>query len=257
MNGRRSGTRFLKAFAVFDPNSSSWKMSLRSGGAGSRKYSGDWPKSGTTFGGRAFELPELEPPTIVTDGSPSRLLKTPTANLGINGGPQHPDKRRGARATSGSAGGQSADSRAQPHGATLADEACFLLPYADRQRRLGGSGDEPGAEGWSESADARHSPSAWWGDYLPAVRRWERIFGRAAPAPTERGPRGGIRLTARFGEWLMGLAAGWVTDVPGLNRGQQLKAIGNGVSPQQAFVAYEHLLTHTGDDVPDGETRQD
>ncbi|MGW3073529.1 DNA cytosine methyltransferase [Kitasatospora sp. NPDC001132] len=155
----------------------------------------------------------------------------------------------------GGGGGQSAGSRTQPHGATLADEVCFLLPYANRQRRLGRSGDESGAEGWPEPSDARHSPAAWWGDYLPAVRRWERIFGRAAPAPTERGPRGGIRLTARFGEWLMGLAAGWVTDVPGLSRGQQLKAIGNGVAPQQAYTAYKHLLTYA-DDGPAGETDQ-
>ncbi|MFF7990319.1 hypothetical protein ACFZDG_11075 [Kitasatospora xanthocidica] len=41
-----------------------------------------------------------------------------------------------------------------------------------------------------------------------------------------------------------------------MSRGQQLKAIGNGVSPQQAYVAYEHLLTYT-DDGPTGEDRQD
>ena len=35
----------------------------------------------------------------------------------------------------------------------------------------------------------------------------------------------------------MGLPAGWVTDVPGLTRAEELKALGNGVVPQQASVA--------------------
>lgn len=35
----------------------------------------------------------------------------------------------------------------------------------------------------------------------------------------------------------MGLPAGWVTDVPGLPRNAQLKALGNGVVPQQAALA--------------------
>ena len=39
----------------------------------------------------------------------------------------------------------------------------------------------------------------------------------------------------------MGLPAGWVTDVPGLPRNAQLKALGNGVVPQQAALAL-HLL---------------
>lgn len=35
----------------------------------------------------------------------------------------------------------------------------------------------------------------------------------------------------------MGLPAGWVTDVPGLTRAEELKALGNGVVPQQASAA--------------------
>ncbi|MFB7860574.1 hypothetical protein [Streptomyces sp. NPDC056069] len=42
----------------------------------------------------------------------------------------------------------------------------------------------------------------------------------------------------------MGLPAGWVTDVPGLGRKEQLRAIGNGVIPAQAFAAFHHLLQH-------------
>ena len=40
----------------------------------------------------------------------------------------------------------------------------------------------------------------------------------------------------------MGLPDGWVTDVPGLNRNAQLKAIGDGVMPQQAAMALRMLL---------------
>ncbi|MFF4009761.1 hypothetical protein [Streptomyces sp. NPDC001717] len=40
----------------------------------------------------------------------------------------------------------------------------------------------------------------------------------------------------------MGLPAGHVTDVPGLSRTAQLKALGNGVVPQQAAHALRALL---------------
>lgn len=154
------------------------------------------------------------------------LLKTPTANLGTNGAAQDPEKRRG--------GG---------HGPTLDDEACFLLPYADSIGRDRRSGHEH-EEGWREQPeDGRHSPAEWWGDYLPAIRRWEAVTGRPAPAPTEVGPKGGRRLAAPFAEWLMGLSLGHVSDCIELSRTKQLKAIGNGVVPQQAEAALRHLLS--------------
>jgi DNA (cytosine-5)-methyltransferase 1 len=40
----------------------------------------------------------------------------------------------------------------------------------------------------------------------------------------------------------MGLPAGHVTAVPGLSRNAQLKALGNGVVPQQAEAAIRLLL---------------
>lgn len=43
----------------------------------------------------------------------------------------------------------------------------------------------------------------------------------------------------------MGLEPGHVTDVPGLTRNEQLKALGNGVVPQQAEAAIRHLYTRT------------
>lgn len=81
-----------------------------------------------------------------------------------------------------------------------------------------------------------------WGPYGAAIRRWERRLGRAAPAPTERGAKGQPRLSPVFVEWLMGLPSGWVTDVPGLTRNEMLKALGNGVVPQQAEAALRILL---------------
>lgn len=80
-----------------------------------------------------------------------------------------------------------------------------------------------------------------WGDYADAIARAEALYG-PAPSPTEPGRNSKPRLSPRFVEWLMCLPAGWVTDVPGLTRNQQLKALGNGVCPPQAVSALEHLL---------------
>ncbi|MFF4972709.1 DNA cytosine methyltransferase [Streptomyces sp. NPDC001083] len=79
-------------------------------------------------------------------------------------------------------------------------------------------------------------------DYGPAIHRWEAVTGRPAPCPTEPGTRGNRRLSPVFVEWLMGLPAGWVTDVPDIPRKEQLKILGNGVIPQQAHHAYGLLL---------------
>src|SRR5262249_20130052 len=81
-----------------------------------------------------------------------------------------------------------------------------------------------------------------WGDHEPAIRRWELILGRPAPAPTQVGKRGGRQLAPRFVEWMMGLPAGWVTEVPGLSRADQLRLLGNGVVPGQAEAAMRLLL---------------
>jgi len=74
-------------------------------------FSETFPTSGSTRSGVAFALPTWEPATDVSASSSSPLLKTPTSQLAVNGGSQHPDKRK--------AGG---------HGPTLADEIEHLLP---------------------------------------------------------------------------------------------------------------------------------
>ena len=88
-----------------------------------------------------------------------------------------------------------------------------------------------------------------WGDYGPAIARWERVIGRPAPAPTEPRRSGAPRLSPAFVEWMMGLPPGWVTDPSiGISRNDQLKALGNGVVPQQAALALDVLLKGTADD---------
>jgi DNA (cytosine-5)-methyltransferase 1 len=46
------------------------------------------------------------------------------------------------------------------------------------------------------------------------------------------------RLNAKFVEYMMGLPGGWVTDL-NFSRTQQLKMLGNGVVPQQAYYALQ------------------
>ena len=82
-----------------------------------------------------------------------------------------------------------------------------------------------------------------YGRYEEAVSRWGKLF-RPAPYPTETGARGKHRLNIEFAEWMMGLPAGHVTSPEiGLSRASQIKAIGNGVCPQQAFAAIEILTS--------------
>lgn len=84
---------------------------------------------------------------------------------------------------------------------------------------------------------ARESESeSPYGRYAQAVELWSEEF-RPAPASTFINEKGQERLDVKFAEWMMGLPDGWVTDVPGVSRVQQIKAIGNGVVPQQAAAA--------------------
>ncbi|MGW4826259.1 hypothetical protein ACWEOG_01665 [Amycolatopsis japonica] len=82
-----------------------------------------------------------------------------------------------------------------------------------------------------------------WGEYSAAVRRWELITGRPVPYPTQPGRHGRPVLAPPFVEWLMGLPPGWATATHlELPRTAQLRALGNGVMPQQAARALRHLL---------------
>jgi hypothetical protein len=263
----RSGPSANEPFAHFDPDTSSWRTSQLSLPLGNSSESQPaWPRAGIASRGSAFPLPPWAPRISARGSSSSPLLKTPTAQLAVNGGAQHPDKRK--------AGG---------HGPTLADEVEFLLPTplasmnGPSQREIAArDGREQGrpesarverrpdaAEHGGAAADAdrggrglveRGEPSVEarddadgrsaldWAGYTPAILRWEAILGRPAPAPTVVGARGGRVLNPALPEWMMGLPDGWITTVPGLTRAQQLKLAGNGVVKHQAVAAYRYLL---------------
>ncbi|WP_413102109.1 DNA cytosine methyltransferase [Streptomyces sp. Inha503] len=105
-------------------------------------------------------------------------------------------------------------------------------------------------EGRPESAGQQGGPDTAldgapdWGEYQPAIARWEAVIGRPAPRPTDDLGR----LNPLFVEWLMGLDSGHVTGVPGLSRTAQLKALGNGVLPLQAIAGLRHLAARMAAD---------
>lgn len=145
------------------------------------------------------------------------------------------------------------------------------------ERRLAASGQAEGGWAWSDPGRRGRAPTAdasdygrkgcaecdvWqegrlkaprrsdtdgrvrtnWGEYEPAIRRWEAVIDRGAPAPTlPNGKNASHRLSARFVEWMQGYKPGHVTDV-GITRNEQLKALGNCVVPQQAALAVRTLL---------------
>ena len=59
---------------------------------------------------------------------------------------------------------------------------------------------------------------------------------QAIPPTLDKG-----RVSAQFVEYMMGLPKGWVTDID-ISWTQQLKMLGNGVVPQQAYYALELLF---------------
>lgn len=110
-------------------------------------------------------------------------------------------------------------------------------------------GDDVRARGAAveREQDAGRSAPTDWGRYQPAIERWGQVVGRSAPKPTEPSVRGNERLSPLLVEWFMGVPEGWVTGVPGLSRNEQLRALGNGVVPQQAAFAYSGLLGVAGE----------
>lgn len=106
--------------------------------------------------------------------------------------------------------------RASDVGAPHRRERLFILATDTDCARLERRGGFYGQGGEIE-ADA-HYPTHFW--------------QREPPNPNDAGD-----LNPQFVEWMMGLPAGWVTDVPGISRTGQLHLLGNGVVPQQAAHA--------------------
>jgi DNA (cytosine-5)-methyltransferase 1 len=163
------------------------------------------------------------------------LLRTPTASQGEGGAlGEEEAKRRG-------------------NTVGIRDQAMDLAELNGQKiSRLGTpqARDYKGRPGRQEDKNLKHDVARYdlltnWGKFEPAIRRWEEVLDRDAPAPTKPdGKEGAHRLSSAFTEWLMGLPKGWVTDV-GLTRNEELKACGNGVVPQQAATALRALLHDT------------
>lgn len=147
-----------------------------------------------------------------------RLLPTPRATDGTKGGPN----QRGSS------------------GVNLLQTPCVADGTGGRARRGGERGEELLLKG---QAEVMHGSR--WGEYEPAIRRWESVT-RPAPEPTKPNGKGNPKLSDEFDEWLMGYPAGWITDVPGVTWNEALKACGNGVVPQQGAAAVRWLLTMGG-----------
>ena len=186
-------------------------------------------------------------------GEVLNLFSTPGAYDGERGGPQDPAKRK--------AGG---------HYVTLQDQACFLptpmaadaeresttfprgnvtlkgavlLPTPSVATATGGQTSRSGSRSDEKLLGGiAQEMSVEWGAYRPAIERWEWIRGIPAPCPVEPGKNGNPRLAPPFVEWMMGLPPGWVTGIEGLSRAKQLKLLGNGVVPQQVYLALRTLL---------------
>ena len=141
------------------------------------------------------------------------------------------------------------------HGKSLAIEAQRLLPTPvvtdAKDGRHATSGRKEDSEHHTGTTLGDVAYADRWGDYARAIARWEAVLGRPAPEPTEPAPKGGRRLSPAFVEWMLGLEPGRVVGVPGVDRRAQLKALGNGVVPQQAAAALRVLLAMAAIPFPD------
>jgi DNA (cytosine-5)-methyltransferase 1 len=139
---------------------------------------------------------------------------------------------------------QAAHGNGNGHGKSLAIEAQRLLQTPSVADGLGGHLNRSGARSGEQllPGQAKDMHGQEWGIYADAIARWEALT-RPAPAPTQPSKKGTPQLSPAFSEWLMGLPAGHVTGVPGLSRNDMLKALGNGVVPQQAAAALRLMLS--------------
>lgn len=165
------------------------------------------------------------------------------ANLNLVGEAGASETHRGERERDGRAPDDSglADSRIRNSTLTDSEGERRGLRYTDDEREASGDEHLPVGQAPSVAGAPRASEVAW-GEYGPAIHRWEAVLGRRAPAPTELGKNGKHRLSPRFTEWMMGVPDGWICDVPGISRNDALKAAGNGVVPQQAAAALNDML---------------
>lgn len=173
----------------------------------------------------------------------AQLLPTPAVNdMGANKTPDAWDEW--------TADMQARHGNGNGHGKSLSIEtqrlAMLPTPTAMDSKASGGSSPSD-----VTLTDATVRNEATFGQYAPAITRWESVIGRQAPAPVEPTCKNGAnRLSPYFVEWMMGLDEGWVTDLldetkapPELliTRNDALRLFGNGVVPLQAETAGRYL----------------
>ena len=166
-------------------------------------------------------------------GQPVSLLPTPAVNdMGAAYTPETWDAWTAKmRARHGNGNG---------HGKSLNIEAQRMLPTPSVADATGGHARRGGDRSAEFLLPGAVRPENF-GPYAAAVQRWEAVTGTTAPSPTEPGKNGNLRLSAAFAEWMMGLPAGWITDVPDVSRREAVTMCGNGVVPQQAALALSTL----------------
>ena len=201
---------------------------------------------------------QVRPPTC-PPGLPSgrTLLPTPTSNLGDNGGPQHPDKRRAgghsvsiADAVHGlallptPAAQRSGRNKSQSVGSSIRPSLDSIATILPTPRASDGVKGGPSQRGSAGDISMPAVQVERWGEYAAAVARHEMAIGRVAPSPTSPPQRAADQpqLSPEFVEWLMMLPAHHVTGVPHLSRSQRLRALGNGVVPAQAAEGIARCL---------------
>lgn len=216
----------FRVFLAAYPKGDSWRVSYRDSkdAADTDSIGQKWKRGAWSGGAR----PENDRSRTVTT-----LLPTPVVNdMGEGKTPSEwSEWSEAMRAKHGNGNG---------HGASLAIEAQLLPTPTARDHKDHKIRREPHRP---DDTDTLSRALTDFGKYAPAITRHERLFGRPAPAPTEpTGKHGEPQLSPRFEEWMMGLPDGWVVDVPGLGRRPAMKALGNGVVPQQAAAALTHLL---------------
>ncbi len=189
-----------------------------------------------------YAEPQSEPGTAATalPGGPTAVADA-SRNRGDQGQPEPARvERRFDLVVGGRPATAHSSRRSQPRASHHRDDPRRRYGNGTRDRdRLGASTER--ASGVSRDG-AGSVDGVDWGIYAAAILRWESVLGVAAPYPTEPNKNGRARLSPAFVEWMMGLTAGWVTDLK-IPRTAQLRALGNGVVPQQAAFAVRLMLT--------------
>ena len=197
---------------------------------------------------RALNTARPTSPTTVGRVEERKMFATPAANLGSRGS-RHPEKQKQGNHAIGlddqcehllpTPTTQDADapcaSQLRRNSVPLNTLLPHLLPTPTSSQLDGRK-----SERFNKARESFYDLVEYekFGEFKDAIRVQEQAFGMSAPDPTVIGNTGRALLNPAFVEWMMGLPPGHVTSSEiGISRQLQLKALGNGVVPQQAATA--------------------